>query len=74
MIVFSVLNLAYFEVAIRRTNNISDEYLDSMIKNSWLIGCALGRRELLTPYQDCRDLGERLEWGRLIPDIKRVSK
>jgi len=70
MIVFSILNVAYFEVAIRRTNNISDEYLDQMIKNSWLIGCVMPTQD----YDYCREVGAQVEWGRLIPDIKRVSK
>lgn len=70
MIVFSVLNVSYFEVAIRRTNNISDEYLDQMIKNSWLVGCVMPTQD----YDYCREVGAQVEWGRLIPDIKRVSK
>lgn len=70
MITFTILNVGYFELAIRRTNNISDQYLDELIKNSWLVGCVMPTQD----YDYCREVGSMVEWGRLIPDLKRVSK
>lgn len=70
MIIFTILNVGYFELAIRRTNNISDQYLDELIKNSWLVGCVMPTQD----YDYCRETGSMVDWGRLIPDLKRVSK
>lgn len=70
MIVFTILNVAYFEVAIRRTNNISDMYLDELIKNSVLVGCVLPTQD----YDYCRAVVAGIEETGLLPQIKKISK
>lgn len=70
MLAFTILNVAYFEVAIRRTNDVSDKYLDQLIKNSVLVGCVMPTKD----YDYCRQLALKTNWGKLIPDLKKVSE
>lgn len=53
-----------------RVNEVTEQYIDQIIKNSWIIGCS----QATLDFNKCRELGMRMDWNRLIPDIKKASK
>lgn len=70
MLVFTALNLAHNEFSVYRVSQVTDIYLDQLIKNSVLVGCVMPTKN----YDYCKELGRLTDWGKLVPDLKRVSK
>lgn len=60
----------YMYQETERVNNITDQYLDLVIKNSWFVGCAQGTKD----FKACHKLSNQMDWNKLSPDIKRISK
>lgn len=71
MITFTILNIGYSEISIRRVNDVSDKYLDQLMRNSALIGCVFPTGG---DYDYCSQMVQSLDWSRLGKDLKRVSK
>jgi hypothetical protein len=53
-----------------RVNELSDAYLDSFGRNMWLIGCAQATKQ----YDACKEFGATVDFGRLIPDVRKITK
>lgn len=70
MVAFTALNLAHNEISIYRANAVTDLYLDQLIKNSVLVGCVIPTKD----YDYCRNVMLTTNWGKLVPDLKRVSE
>lgn len=53
-----------------RVNSVTDMYLESIVRNSWFVGCAQGTNG---DFKKCHEMSERMDWTRLAFDIKEIK-
>lgn len=54
-----------------RVNDVTDVYIELIVKHSWFVGCAQGTQG---NFELCHEVSGRMDWTRLAFDIKKVKE
>ena len=70
MVLFTAFNVVFTTYKVNQTNDLTDKYLEELMKNSMVIGCVFPTGD----FNYCRELVNALEWEKLGPDLRKATE